>query len=105
MRHRGTSTRPACACLCMSKMAKAELTTIEAASVREHHSLASCGSICCLFSCVLDDVLSIIHTVFLSRYSRCKTSFWGAGPPPHHVIRGGLGAGGGFSRAPPAVTC
>src|SRR6201997_2417159 len=98
MRHRETSTRPACACLCMSKMAKAELTTIEAASVREHHSLVSCGSIFGLFSCVLDDVLSIIHTVFLSRYSRCKTSFWEARPPNQHVIRRRTAAGAGLVR-------
>src|SRR5690242_20502911 len=104
MRHRGTSTRPACACLCMSKMAKAELTTVEAASVREHHSLVSCGSICCVFSCVLDDVLSIIHTVFLSRYSRFKTSSWGAGPPNQHVIRRWLAAAGRLSTTHPAVT-
>src|SRR4029077_13091197 len=86
-------------------MAKAELTTIEAACDRQHHSLVSCGSICGLFSFVIDDVLSIIHTVFLSRYSRCKTSSWGAGPPNQHVLRPGIARGGSFSRAPPAVTC
>jgi hypothetical protein len=44
-------------------MAKAELTTIEAVCDGEHHSLLSCGSICGLFSCVLDD--------FLFNYSYC----------------------------------
>src|SRR6187551_780587 len=86
----------------MSKMEKAGLTTIEAARDREHHSLVSCGSICCLFSCVLDDVLSIIHTVFLSRYSRCKTSSWGAAAPNQHVIRHWIAAVGSLITAHPA---
>jgi hypothetical protein len=86
-------------------MVKAELTTIEAACDREHHSPVSCGSICCLFSFVLDDVLSIIHTVFLNRYSRCKNVFLESGtiqPTCHTSLDSG---GGKLITAHPAVTC
>ena len=52
------------------------------------------------FHVMLVDVLSIIHTVFLSRYSRCKTSSWGAGPPNQHLIRRWIAAGGRLSTTP-----
>jgi hypothetical protein len=60
-------------------MAKAKLTTIEASCDGEHHSLVSCGSICGLFSCVLDAVLSIIHTVFPEQIFPLQNVFLGSG--------------------------